>query len=164
MLADPTEIALVTRVMSGFGDARMNTFLEYGRPFVGIGRPKGYRRQRMFKQCFRNAGILADEGRGIYCEGVGLNGNRFLFHHAWITLDGHTAIDVTLPDGPDHEYFGIPFSGPGFQRLHTKLWIESGVWPAYLELPMDERVVATLRTMRAEGLLEDSRSRSGSVG
>jgi hypothetical protein len=74
-------------------------------------------------------------------------------HHAWITLDGKTAIDVTLPNASECWYFGIPFSGPPFEHLHTKLCAESGVWPAYLDLPMDERVVATLKTMRAEGLL-----------
>jgi hypothetical protein len=60
-----------------------------------IPRPKGYRRQWARKQCFRNAGILADRGMGTYCEGFILSPPHFLFpiHHAWITLDGKTAID-----------------------------------------------------------------------
>jgi hypothetical protein len=137
------------------GTARERIVLEYGRPFIGIARPRGYRRQWMVKQCFRNAGILADEGRGTYCEGFVLGPPDFLFpiHHAWITLDGKTAIDVTLPNASECWYFGIPFSGPAFARLHTALVIEQRVWPTYLGLPMDERVIAALKEMRAGGLL-----------
>jgi hypothetical protein len=107
----------------------------------------------MVKQCFRNAGILADEGRGTYCEGFALGEHGFLVHHAWITLDGKTAIDVTLPDAPKYVYFGIPFSGPAFARLHTLLVLERRMWPSYLTLPIDERVIAALKEMRAGGLL-----------
>ena len=39
------------------------------------------------------------------------------FQHAWITLDGVHAIDVTLRDpAPDVLYFGIPFSLKVFGR------------------------------------------------
>jgi hypothetical protein len=148
------EIQLTADVVLGKGSIeREKLVLEYGRPFVGIGRPKGYRRQWMVKQCFRNAGILADTGRGTYCEGFALIEHRFLVHHAWITLDGKTAIDVTLPDAPKYRYFGIPFSDPAFARLHTTLVIEQRVWPSYLNPPIDERVIAALKNMRAGGLL-----------
>jgi hypothetical protein len=155
-LKHPVEIALTHAVIRNFGNVnREKIVLEYGRPFVGSARPKGYRRQWMVKQCFRNAGILADQGRGTYCEGVVLGPPDFLFpiHHAWITLDGKTAIDVTLPNASEFWYFGIPFSGPAFARLHTLLVIEQRVWPTYLDLPLDERVIAALKEMRAEGLL-----------
>jgi hypothetical protein len=69
-LKDPVEIQLTANVVLKTGSVeREKIVLEYGCPFVGIARPKGYRRRRMVKQCFRNAGILADEGRGTYCEG-----------------------------------------------------------------------------------------------
>ncbi len=42
--------------------------IEHGRPFTGVRRPKGYR-QRAAKQCFRNAAMLAVDGRGTYVEG-----------------------------------------------------------------------------------------------
>ena len=38
-------------------------------PFIGIERPKGFRHQRAMKQCFRNAGELTSDERGIYVEG-----------------------------------------------------------------------------------------------
>jgi hypothetical protein len=150
------EIQLTADVVLGKGGTVRETLvLEYGRPFVGIARPKGYRRQWMVKQCFRNPGILADTRRGTYCEGFVLTPPRYslCIHHAWITLDGKTAIDVTLPDAPNYRYFGIPFSGPAFARLHTLLALENGVWPSYLNPPIDERVLAALKKMKAGGLL-----------
>src|SRR5262245_34286586 len=89
------------------------TVLKYGRGYIGIERPKGFRHQRARKQCFRNAAEAALRGRGQYVEGYTLNRTdhlHMIFQHAWITLDGVHAIDQTLPDAPAHDYFGIPFS------------------------------------------------------
>jgi hypothetical protein len=66
--------------------------------------------------CFRNAGILASEGRGIYVEGHA-SGDTGLFEHAWITLDGMTAIDPTLPDGERYQYFGVALTPTTLSRL-----------------------------------------------
>jgi hypothetical protein len=84
-----------------------NAILEDGRPFVGIGRPKGYR-QRKQKECFRNAFNLSLGGRGVYVEGFVIS--NAVFYHAWVTLDGVHAIEVTLRDAPDCHYIGVPFS------------------------------------------------------
>ena len=93
----------------------------YGRPFTGIARPKEFR-PRTIKRCFNNAGNLASAERGIYVEGFGMR-HDWLFHHAWITVDGVHAIDVTLRDtGPGVSYFGIPFSPKVFSRWLCKAW------------------------------------------
>jgi hypothetical protein len=52
-------------------------------------------RRRAAKACFSNAYTLTMEKGGTYCEGIPV-GKSFGFHHAWITLDGEHAIDVTL--------------------------------------------------------------------
>jgi len=106
------------------------------------------------RQCFRNAGCLAERGNGAYCEGFALGPDlSMLFHHAWITLDGTSAIDVTLPDGPAYKYFGVAFGHPRLIQLYRDIGMEHRVWPALLDLPLDGRVVATLRELEAAGLL-----------
>jgi hypothetical protein len=83
--------------------------LKYGLPFIGVARPKGYRLRRK-KECFLNSYYTADKELGFYVEGYALH-RDLLFQHAWITLDGLHAVDVTLR-GPisDYHFFGIPFS------------------------------------------------------
>jgi hypothetical protein len=155
-LNDPVEIRLTSTLVLANGNVdREKLVLEYGRPFVGIARPKGYR-QWARKQCFRNAGALANRGQCTYCEGFVLTPPRYsvCIHHAWITLDGKSAVDVTLPNAPECWYFGIPFSEPVFRHLFGLLSVEQGgVWPAYIDLPLDERVIAALKEMRTNGLL-----------
>jgi hypothetical protein len=68
--------------------------LKYGRPFISVDRPKGFRLGAK-KECFLNSYYAADKGQGFYVEGYGLH-EDWLFHHAWITLDGLHAVDVTL--------------------------------------------------------------------
>jgi hypothetical protein len=95
--------------------------LKHGYPFIGIKRPKEYR-PRARKKCFLNAGDIASSERRIprpiYVEGFAIRPiGGTPFHHAWITLDGIHAIDVTLRDpAPDCLYFGIPFSLEVLQR------------------------------------------------
>jgi hypothetical protein len=107
----PVAKELSRRVTAHFGNIKVEkAVLEHGRPFTWVGRPKGYR-QCAIKNCFANAGILASSERGIYVEGFAMKPGNVLFHHAWITLDGVHAIDVTLRAcTPDVVYFGIPFS------------------------------------------------------
>jgi hypothetical protein len=81
--------------------------LKYGRPFIGGGRPKGYR-QRAAKNCYLNSFYLADADRGFYVEGYALRPGH-LFQHAWITIDGTHAVDVTLQNISDCLFFGILF-------------------------------------------------------
>ena len=42
-----------------------------------------------------NAGALAFQARGTYVEGFALDPNAARIHHAWVTLDGIHAIEVT---------------------------------------------------------------------
>lgn len=84
--------------------------LAHGRPFVGIARPKGFR-LRAKKHCYMNAAIVAsDHGRGTYVEGFAI-GRCGLVAHAWLTLDGINAVDITWREPTfECQYFGIPFS------------------------------------------------------
>jgi hypothetical protein len=98
---------------------RKRILLEHGRPFAGIARPKGYRRQWALKSCYRNAAELAIRGRGTYVEGLATlsHDSTLLLPHAWITVDGMDAIDQTWPRGENYEYFGIPFATETLARL-----------------------------------------------
>src|SRR5262245_18836640 len=83
--------------------------VEHGRSYIGK-RVNNFR-QRARKKCFVNAGRLALERRGTYVEGFAMSPRSHApVHHAWITLDGVHAIDVTWPNAPECSYFGIPFS------------------------------------------------------
>ena len=94
-----------------------------GREFLWTPRPKGYRYKRAMKACYRNAAavalkdfMLGQDNGAIYCEGFA---RTFIVghwvQHAWITLDGKHAIDVTWPDDDDlmlpneRGYFGVTF-------------------------------------------------------
>jgi hypothetical protein len=147
------EIELIRRTVQGHGnyDAELLA-LKYGQTFAGIRRPKGYR-QMAKKQCFCNAQSLAEMDRGTYCEGFVLSpGSGPAFLHAWITLDGRSAIDVTLPGAEECKYFGIPFGEPSLKELMIKISIkENKEWTSMLSPPVDKRVIATLQTLKAEG-------------
>jgi hypothetical protein len=85
--------------------------LDHGREYVGIERPRGFRRQWARKQCFRNAAVVAMGGQATYVEDYAMSGTSgLLFEHAWLTVDGVHAIDQTLPDALATEYLGIPFA------------------------------------------------------
>jgi hypothetical protein len=88
----------------------MRAVINHGRPYVGVKRPKGYRKRKA-KYCFHNAAMLAIEGRGTYVEGFASFLDGMPIHHAWVTLDGVHAIDVTWTwrDPADCSYFGIAF-------------------------------------------------------
>jgi hypothetical protein len=81
--------------------------IDHGRPYVGIGRPKCYRK-RADKACFFNAADLAMQDRGTYVEGYASFGGGFPIYHAWITLDGVHAIDPTWRC-PADRYVGVAF-------------------------------------------------------
>ncbi len=58
-----------------------------------------------------NAGdyALSHPKFGTYVEGFAASDDMPPFHHAWLTLDGETAIDVTLRDTKAYFFFGIEF-------------------------------------------------------
>jgi hypothetical protein len=85
----------------------MRAVVDHGRPYIGINRPKGYRK-RKDKQCFWNAADLALSDRGTYVEGYAST-PRGVIHHAWVTLDGVHAIDPTWRDPAECYYVGIAF-------------------------------------------------------
>jgi hypothetical protein len=87
----------------------MHAVVDHGRQYVGISRPKGYRK-RKDKQCFWNAADLALTDRGTYVEGyANLPAGGGPMHHAWVTLDGVHAIDPTWRDPTNCHYVGIAF-------------------------------------------------------
>jgi hypothetical protein len=118
ILEKEREIAACWRKQHGVPPSKVHltveeVVLKYGRAYIGIERPKGFRRQRAREHCFMNAADAALRGRGQYVEGYALNRPdhlRMIFHHAWITVDGVHAIDQTLADAPAHDYFGVPFA------------------------------------------------------
>jgi hypothetical protein len=104
--------------------------LAYGRPFVGIARPRGYRLGPP-SDCYRNAGALATDDRedyGTYVEGYAMSPRGGSpMQHAWLTLDGTNAVDVTWRHSAEEcQYFGIPFSNEVLNRfiLRMRVWGE----------------------------------------
>jgi hypothetical protein len=97
------------------GNVRLSSIvLRHGRTFASKARPKGFR-LRAQQQCFLNSFYLADAERGIYVEGFAMvNGHHF--HHAWVTLDGVHAVDVTLRSPEEAQFFGIAFSVPVLRK------------------------------------------------
>ena len=86
----------------------MREVVDHGRPYLGRCRPKGSRK-RAEKRCFYNAAALALRDRGTYVEGYACRRDGLVHHHAWLTLDGVHAIDVTWDNPADCHYFGIAF-------------------------------------------------------
>jgi hypothetical protein len=127
--------------------------LQYGRPFTGVPRPKGYR-QWARRQCFRNSHSIAERGQAHYCEGFVISPRVGIgMLHAWVTLDGANAVDVTLLDGTECGYFGISFGHPMMKQLIIDIMLETGCWPSLLSPPIDPRVIDALKTLRADGLI-----------
>jgi len=85
---------------------------KHGRRYIGIARPKGFRRQGIEQACFYNAARLAiDDLRPCtYVEGFAQAASGLWVHHAWINQDGEHAIDTTWRDAERCRYLGIPFS------------------------------------------------------
>ena len=95
--------------------------LEFGQPFFGASLPNAYQYGPP-KSCFENAGRSAFYDCGIYVEGFAISPNLdFALHHAWLTEDGITAIDVTWSNSKQCYYFGVLFSPEVFQdTLHAR--------------------------------------------
>jgi hypothetical protein len=117
--------------------------LELGRVYRPTLRPK-YFRLRAPKQCFFNAGEYAGRGPqfGNYVEGYAASATQPPFHHAWLSLDGETAIDVTLRDPMSYQYFGIEIP-----TTLLEIWM---VWRRHFGIldPFDESLIKELRASR----------------
>jgi hypothetical protein len=96
----------------GWSAFDISAVLNHGRPYIAAKRSKEYRARKP-KRCFSNAAKLAFRGLGTYVEGFAAFRGNVPLHHAWITLDGLHAIDVTWVwhDPDDCHYFGIEFPG-----------------------------------------------------
>lgn len=80
--------------------------LRNGRPFAPARRVG---RRGAARQCFRNSAEFVARGRGAYVEGFAMRQAVALpIHHAWVTLDGASAMDPTLP-AAEFGYFGVEF-------------------------------------------------------
>jgi hypothetical protein len=117
MAEHPIKDYLLRNVENPFRRPLEAALLDHGRPFVGIARPKGYRRLRRVQHCFFNSLTIATDECGTYPQGgtyvegyaISRDGRGVPLHHAWITLDGTNAIDVTWRAPPEQcLYFGIP--------------------------------------------------------
>jgi hypothetical protein len=105
-----TILVELRRLMVTSAGQLVRAVVMHGHPYVAAPRPKGFRRQWARRQCFRNAGSLALRNLGTYVEGFAARPDQPPFHHAWITVDGQTAIDPTIPDAEVvGSYFGIAF-------------------------------------------------------
>jgi hypothetical protein len=54
----------------------MREVVAHGRPYIGVDRPKGYRKRKP-KQCFWNAAHLALTDRGTYVEGYAIRDDSY---------------------------------------------------------------------------------------
>ncbi|MEU9837325.1 hypothetical protein AB0D67_37810 [Streptosporangium sp. NPDC048047] len=73
--------------------------------------------------CYANAVTAASLPGWAYVEGLALldtGGTRLPVPHAWVTTDGHTAVDVTWPDGKGVAYLGV--------RLAPAAWAGRPFW------------------------------------
>jgi hypothetical protein len=135
---------LRSRLRSGRLTDAERVVLELGKEYRPILR-RGIFRLRANKQCFYNAGEYAGRGPeyGNYVEGYAAYVDQPLFHHAWLSLDGETAIDVTLRDPKKYVYFGIEI--PTY--LVSKLLLRRGHF-GVLD-PFDPSLVDELRAIRS---------------
>ena len=94
--------------------------LRNGKPFAPRHR-LGHKRKA--RQCFANAAnFVLSKRAGTYVEGFALNKEMpFMpIHHAWVTMDGETAMDPTL-DAEGYEYFGVVFDTDLMRRELLRL-------------------------------------------
>jgi hypothetical protein len=99
------------KVWDGKGVDAERMALAYGSEFIGVPRPRGFRKMKA-KQCHANSWKLALDGRGFLCEGFATKrGESHTFHHSWICLSDGTVVDATLPDPENYEYLGVKFDG-----------------------------------------------------
>jgi hypothetical protein len=87
-----------------------------GKPFTPR---KRIGRKRKAKMCFSNStDFVVRNRRGTYVEGYALSKKLPIMpiHHAWVTVDGNDAMDLTL-NAWDYEYFGVTFD-------NDTLWAE----------------------------------------
>src|SRR5436309_15124810 len=110
-----TALALRTQIeqarnLRGSWAGMAEVVFQYGGPYLGAERPKGFR-QRAMKMCFRNAYVLAFDKGYTYVEGFALSDGdgALLLYHAWVTTDGVHALDPTWRDATACAYFGIAF-------------------------------------------------------
>ena len=101
-------------------------------------------------RCFANAGYLAYNLLGLYVEGFASPPGQPPVHHAWVTLDGVHAIDVTFrKPATDCLYFGIPIPLNVLQK-----WIErpNGYLTMFDGIKPIEQIDETLKDASREPL------------
>ena len=103
------------------------------------------------KQCFANAQCVAVLGNNLatYVEGLCIHPEmpNFPFSHAWLTLDGEHAIDVTLPDAESCAYFGIAFDNHQVSQFIStnKCWGGLLTLPDFAMLPLPPQLAKAVR-------------------
>jgi hypothetical protein len=110
----------------------LDIIIKFGKRYAPIPIPKGLPRFRTPKACHRNAckAVLNDQ-RLTYVEGVAYGRDRdYGFAHAWVTMDGTHAIDLTLRGqkvvhggdivvhlDPPVEFYGVEIPPKDVERL-----------------------------------------------
>jgi hypothetical protein len=85
---------------------------------------------------------LALDDRGTYVEGYASH-RGCPKHHAWVTLDGAHAIDVTRDNPGDCHYFGIAFPNKIVSRYGA---LQGSYWASLLS---ESKPSAALRALLA---------------
>jgi hypothetical protein len=131
------------KLEQGAIDPAAKTVLKFGKQFVGVARPRGYR-WRAQKQCFSNSHELALKGKGTYVEGFASSAvdPNFPVHHAWLTLNGEDAVDVTWRSPPEKcFYFGIAFPN----EIVTRYGVDDNCWVPVLRNETVKEIEEVLR-------------------
>lgn len=88
--------------------ADLDFLIEKGRPYRGVRLPSGVLRWPL-GDCVPGAEEFEDRGLGRFTYGFCLRPDkRRPFPHAWVSRDGFRAVDPTLPDSDDCQYWGMP--------------------------------------------------------
>lgn len=98
-----------------------------GRPYTPAEVPPELRRRaaRTPHKCFQRCFDVAGEGDWTYVEGIAIDpgGVWFPVHHAWVTKDGMTAVDLARPFDPEREYVGIAIENVSLAKAAVRTGI-----------------------------------------
>lgn len=101
------------------------------------------------KQCFDNAAravLRKDRADWSYVEGFAIHRDTpiIAFHHAWVTTDGTNAMDPTLSDAAEYDYFGITFNRDTLLACGLSSVLDTGVglnWKLMFMLDPDLKTI-----------------------
>lgn len=99
--------------------ADIDFIVEHGQNYRGVSLPGGVRRFPL-GECIPGADEFEARGLGRFVYGFALRpGTRRPIPHAWVSSDGATALDPTLPDPTGNTYWGA--SGRFYERVQAMI-------------------------------------------